>query len=201
MKDFDSLVGIWNAQKTTPKLDYKEIITQYKTSRNKLSIKITRELLAMAIAMAIIAYLALKVEFSLWTSQLGLLIIFSCGVYFITIQMINLKRIAHSNTLFDKPQDHIRFIKKFRAQRHTQHTTNYKIYSATLTLGTALYFIELAYHLGTVYVLLAGVITLFWFSIYYFYFLKKYVATENEKFEEMIADLERLDLQFRDIEE
>ncbi len=199
MKNFDSLVGIWNEQKTAPKLDYKEIITQYKTSRNKLSVKITRELFAMAITMAIIAYLALKVEFSLWTSQLGLFIIFACGIYFITVQIINLKRIANSNTLFDKPQDHIRFIKKFRAQRHTQHTANYKIYSAALTLGTALYFIELAYQLSTLYVILVGVVTLFWFAIYYFYFLKKYVAKEDEKFEEMIVDLERLDAQFRDV--
>lgn len=198
MKDFDSLVGIWNEQKTAPKLDYREIITQYKKSRNKLSIKIYRELFAMVITMAVIAYLSLKVDFTLWTSYFGLSVIFACGIYFIAIQIINLKRIANSNTLFDKPQDHIRFIKNFRAQRYTQHTINYKIYSGALTLGTGLYFIELAYQLGVLYVVTVGVATLLWFAVYYFYFLKRYIRKEDEKFEEMIADLERLDKQFRD---
>lgn len=200
MKDFDSLVGIWNGQKTAPKLDYKEIITQYKTSRNKLSTKIIIETLSMVIAMGLIIYLALNVELNLWTSYLGLTIIFACGLYFIAIQVINLKRIANSNTLFDKPQDHIAFIKKFRQQRYTQHTRNYKIYTLALTLGTALYFIEMTYDWGTLYMSTVAAITLFWFAVYYFYFLKKYINKEDQKFQEMTEDLERLDQQFRDIE-
>jgi Ca2+/Na+ antiporter len=200
MKDFDSLVGIWNEQKIAPKLDYKEIITQYKTSRNKLSVKIFRELLFMLLAMVIIVYLSFRADFSLWTSYLGLAIVFACGVYFIAIQTLNLKRIANSNTLFDKPQDHIRFIKTFRAQRHRQHTRDYKIYSATLSLGTAFYFIELAYKLGTLYVVSVAVITVAWFVIYYLFFLKNYIKKEEQNFQEMIENLERLDRQFKDVE-
>ncbi len=199
MKDFDSLVGIWNEQKTAPKLDYKEIITQYKTSRNKLSTKIFMEILSMVIAIGIIAYLSLNVELNLWTSYLGLSIIFACGLYFIVIQIVNLKRIANSNTLFDKPQDHIAFIKRFRQQRYTQHTTNYKVYTIALTLGTALYFIEMTYRLGTLYVSIVALATLIWFAVYYFYFLKKYIKKEDQKFQELVEDLERLDEQFKDI--
>lgn len=199
MKDFDSLVGIWNEQKTAPKVDYREIIAQYKTSRNKLSSKILRETLLMAVAMAVIVFLSFKVDFILWTSYLGLAIVFACGIYFIAIQIVNLKRIASSNTLFDKPQDHIRFIKKFRAQRYTQHTRNYNIYTVALTLGTALYFIEMAYKLGVLYVGIVAIATLAWFAVYYFYFLKQYIRKEDQKFQQMIEDLERLDQQFKDV--
>ncbi len=198
MKDFDSLVGIWNDQKTTPKVDYREIIVQYKTSRNKLSTKIYSETAMMAVAMVVIIYMSSKVEFNLWTSLAGLAIIVACGIYFIAIQFINLKRIADSNTLFDKPRDHISFIKKFREQRYTQHTKNYKIYTLALTLGTGLFLIEMVYKLGALYVGIIAVVTLLWFAVYCFYFLKKYIQKEDQKFEEMIGDLERLDGQFRD---
>lgn len=200
MKDFDSLVGIWNEQKTAPKLDYNEIITQYKTSRNKLSSRIFIELLAMVIAMCVIVYLAFQVDFSLWTSYLGLAIIFGCGAYFIVIQTINLKRITNSNTLFDKPQDHIAFIKKFRQQRYTQHTRNYNVYTVALSLGTGLFFIEMVYKLGSLYVTIVASVTLAWFAVYYFYFLRNYIKKEEQRFQEMIEDLERLDKQFKDID-
>ncbi len=198
MKDFDSLVSIWNEQKTTPKVDYREIITQYKSNRNKLTTKIYGEIFMMTVAVAVIIYLSLKVEFNLWTSLAGLAIIFGCGIYFIIIQIINLKRIVNSNTLFDKPQDHIRFIKKFREQRYIQHTKNYKIYTLALTFGTALFLIEMVFKLGVLYVAIVAVVTLLWFAVYYFYFLKKYIQKEEQKFEEMIGGLERLDGQFRD---
>ncbi|HEX7367927.1 MAG TPA: hypothetical protein VF273_12560 [Pelobium sp.] len=200
MKDFDSLVGIWNEQKTAPKLDYKEIITQYKKSRNKLSSKILTELLAMVIAMFVIAYLAFKIDFELWTSYFGLVTIFGCGAYFTIIQIINLKRINNSNTLFDKPQGHIAFIKKFRKQRYTQHTRNYNVYTLALSLGTGLFFIEMVYKLGSLYVIIVACATLAWFAIYYFYFLRNYIRKEDEKFQEMIDDLERLDKQFKDLD-
>ncbi|HET8829690.1 MAG TPA: hypothetical protein VFM79_10125 [Pelobium sp.] len=200
MKDFDSLVGIWNDQNTAPKLDYKEIITQYKINRNKLSTKIFIELLAMVIAIGIIAYFSLGADFNLWTSYLGIVTVIACGLYFISIQIINLKRIASSNTLFDKPQDHIAFIKKFRQQRYTQHTKDYNIYTLALSLGTTLFFIEMAYEFGTVYITIVALVTLIWFAVYYFYFLKQYIKKEDQKFQEMVEDLERLDRQFKDVE-
>jgi len=200
MKDFDSLVGIWNDQNTAPKLDYKEIITQYKINRNKLSTRIFIELLAMVIAIGIIAYFSLGADFNLWTSYLGIVTVIACGLYFISIQIINLKRIASSNTLFDKPQDHIAFIKKFRQQRYTQHTKDYNIYTLALSLGTTLFFIEMAYEFGTVYITIVALVTLIWFAVYYFYFLKQYIKKEDQKFQEMVEDLERLDRQFKDVE-
>ncbi len=200
MKDFDSLVGIWNEQKTTPILDYKEIIVQYKASRNKLSIKLLYEVLAMLGALTMIAYITLTIDFDFWTTYLGLAIVIACCLYFITIQIVNLKKIANSNTLFDKPQDHIKFIQQFRASRHIQHTRNYKIYTLALSGGLMLYFIEFFYKLSPWVMIAVLVATTVWFLLYYFYFLKLYVKKEEQKFKDMISNLERLDAQFKDID-
>ncbi|OAQ39848.1 hypothetical protein A5893_09770 [Pedobacter psychrophilus] len=198
MKDFDSLVGIWNEQKTAPQIDYKEVINQYKKSREKLSLKFFQEILLMLPAIFIVIYLWINISFSFWTSYLGLSIVAGCCIYFIVIQLINIKNIVNSNTLFDKPQDHIQFLQKFRKSRYIQHTRNYKIYSIALGLGISLYFIEFFYSLNIWIMLGIVTATIAWFVICYMYLMKIYINKEEKRFTEMIENLERLSNQFKD---
>ncbi|MBK0382619.1 hypothetical protein I5M32_06550 [Pedobacter sp. SD-b] len=198
MKDFDSLVGIWNEQKTAPQVDHQKIIDQYKKSREKLSLKFWKEILLMLPAFLIVVYLWFTFSFDFWTSYLGLIMVAACSIYFIVVQIINLKNIADSNTLFDKPKDHIQFIQKFRKSRYIQHTRNYKIYTLFLGLGISIYFIEFFYTLNVW--LMIGVVgaTIAWFAVCYLYLMKIYINKEEKKFTEMIDDLERLNNQFKD---
>ncbi|MBC7654919.1 MAG: hypothetical protein H7098_10660 [Oligoflexus sp.] len=198
MKDFDSLVGIWNEQKTAPQIDYKEVINQYKKSREKLSLKFFQEILLMLPAVFIIIYLWFTISFSFWTSYLGLSIVAGCCIYFIVIQLINIKNIVSSNTLFDKPKDHIQFLQKFRKSRYIQHTRNYKIYTIALGLGISLYFIEFFYSLNIWIMLGIVAATIAWFVICYIYLMKIYINKEEKRFTDMIENLERLNNQFKD---
>lgn len=199
MKDFDSLVGIWNEQKTAPKLDYKEIITQYKTSRRKLTLKLVREVLVMVVVLLAITYVGFASDFDLWTSYTGLVLIMLCCIYFVVMQLINIKNIANSNTLFDQPKDHVQFLKRFRKARHIQHTRNYKVYTFFLSVGLVLYFIEPFYKLNFVLTVAVFSATVIWFILSYFYFIKQYMKKEDQKFQEMVDNLERLNEQFKDV--
>ena len=201
MKDFDSLVGIWNEQKTAPVVNYKEVISHYKSSRDKLSLKFLKEILIMIPAVLAIIYLWFTINFDFWTSYLGLGLVVSCCSYFIVMQLINMRDIASSNTLFDKPQDHIQFIRRFRKARHLQHTRNYKIYTLVLGFGLSLYFIEFFYVLNLWLMITVVLGTIAWFIICYLYLMKMYVQKEEKRFNEMLEDLERLNEQFKDEEE
>lgn len=198
MKDFDSLVGIWNEQKTVPVIDYKEVISHYKESRGKLRSKFTIEIIAMLAALSVVTYVFFTTEFQFWTSYIGLFIVQLCCLYFIVMQIMNINSIATSNTLFDKPQDHIQFLQKFRRSRYIQHTRNYKVYTLVLGLGLSLYFVEFFYRLNLA--LMIGVVsaTLSWFIICYVYLMKIYIRKEEKRFNEMLEDLERLNEQFKD---
>ena len=200
MKDFDSLVGIWNEQKTAPILDYKEVISKYKINRSSLSIKFLIETFIMFAAFIFIAFIVFKTDFQFWTSYLGLIIIEACCVWFIVIQIINMRNIASSNTLFDKPQDHIQFIQKFRKSRYLQNTRNYKFFTIALVAGFSLYFIEFSYQLNLITMLIFNTIIIAWVLVCYFYFKKIYIRKEEKRFKEMLADLERLNEQFKDEE-
>jgi hypothetical protein len=200
MKNFDSLVGIWNEQKTAPVIDYKEIINSYKSKREKLTLKFLREILMMLPALVLVIYLFFAVDFNFWTSYVGLFIAASCCLYFIVTQLLNIKNVSDSNTLFDQPKDHILFIQNFKKTRHTQHTRNYKIYTLVLGFGSALYFIEFFYMLNVWLMVLVVTATIAWFVVCYIYLNKMYLAKEEKRFNEMISDLERLNEQFKDVE-
>jgi hypothetical protein len=200
MKDFDSLVNIWNEQKTAPVINYKEVISNYKASRGKLSVKFLKEILIMLPALVMVIYLWMTTNFDFWTSYLGLSIVAACCVYFIVMQIINIKNIINSNTLFDKPQDHIQFLQKFRKSRYIQHTRNYTIYTLALGLGLSLYFIEFFYLLNLWLMITVVASTLVWFIICYIYLMKVYIRKEEEKLNDMLTDLERLNEQFKDVE-
>ena len=90
MKDFDSLVGIWNEQKTAPVIDYKEVISHYKESRGKLRSKFTIEIIAMMLALGVVTYVLFTTDFQFWTSYIGLVIVQLCCLYFIIMQIINI---------------------------------------------------------------------------------------------------------------
>ncbi|MDA9554906.1 hypothetical protein N9R54_01600 [Pelobium sp.] len=198
MKDFDSLVGIWNEQKTTPNIDYKEVINHYKATRSKLSFKFLLEILAMLCAFTMVIYIGFATAFDFWTSYIGLALVAFCCIYFIVMQIINVRSIANSNTLFDKPQDHIQFLKSFKKSRYIQNTRNYKIYTFVLSLGLGLYFIEFFYKLNLALMMTVVGATLLWFIVCYFYLMKIYIKKEEKRFNEMLSDLERLDQQFKD---
>ena len=199
MKDFDSLINIWNEQKTQPLIDYKEVIVQYKTGRKVLSTKLLIEILIMFAALGLLSYTYLTSDFQLWTTNLGMIVIAACFIYFIVMQISNIQSISKSNTLFDLPQDHIRFIQQFRKTRHTQHTRDFKIYIFAISFGLALCFIEFFYRLNLAVMISLTALTFIWFAICYFYLMKIYIKKEELKFEEMLKDLERLDAQFKDV--
>ena len=100
MKDFDALVDIWKEQKTAPLADYKQIIAQYKAGRKKLTSKLFGEISIMTIALMAITYILFKVDFDLWTSYLGIGLVALCCLYFVMMQVVNIKNISDSNTAF-----------------------------------------------------------------------------------------------------
>ncbi len=196
MKDFNSLVGIWNEQKTSPVIDYKEVIYHYKKSRNKFSLKIWVEVSAMLAVLIFINYIWFTQPYELLTTHLALLIFNICCIYFVFIQFKNIRTIGSSNTLFDKPKDHINFIKEFRKQRHLQHTRNYKFYTIFMSVAFILLFVEFFQKINLTVMIALVAFTIAWFAVCYWYLMKVYIKKEEQNFNEMLKDMERLNDQF-----
>ncbi len=196
MKDFDSILNIWNEQAdNTPKVDYKELISRYKKSRNKFSAKIWIELIWMVLAAFTIGYLWATLSFNTWTTHIAMFIFELCCFYYIYTQIKNLKTL-NNNSLLETPEKHIAYIEGFRKERFQQNTRNYYIYTLALALALGLYFIEFFNHVNTITLVLAVAFSITWFALCTFLIRVVYIRKEEKRFNELIAELERLKKQF-----
>ncbi len=196
MKDFESLVDIWQAQKTAPDLDYKTILSKNKKSKDKLKLKISLGLLIMIFGLGIIIYLWLKTPFNYITTHLGLIIFLLCGLYYITRQIKNISILSNDSYL-KTPKEHIEFIQTFRKMRMKENTQNFLFYTIVMTIGFSLYFIEFFTQVNKAVVYISIGFTILWIALCYFYFQKIYIKKEEKLFAEMIENLDKLKNQFQ----
>lgn len=197
MKDFDSLLNIWNEQKNSPALDYKEVLSRFKRSRNKFSLKIWIELSFMTLVSLFILYVWLNMKFNFITTHISLLILLSCSVIYIYQQIKNLKALTN-DSLLETPEKHIAFIESFRKDRYKQNTSYYYLCILAVGVALSLYFIEYFEHVNTITLVSSIVFTMIWFAVCTFLIRKVYMKKEEKRFKEMLEDLERLKKQFSD---
>ncbi len=191
MKDFDSLINIWNDQQSAPKVDYKTVIDNYKKQQNAFSRKIWIELIFISLAMLVISFIWLDMSFSLWTTHISFLIIGLCCVFYFVNQISNLKTLSNGS-LFETPDKHIEHIKNFRQSRYTQNTRNYYIYAAGLGIAILLYFIELLNYIDKSVAIPVLLFVVVWFALTSFVIRKIYIKKEEKSFKEMLEELKRL---------
>ncbi len=196
MKDFDALKAIWHSQIVLPKVSYEEVLGKVRKTKNTFANKLLLELLGMGLAIPALVYVWASNPFKMWTTHLAMLIMIACCIYYLYVQIRDYRRI-NDESLLNKPEDYITFLKKYKSERYLLNTRKYKIYTAFLTIGFALYFIEIAF-LASVWVTVFGMLfTLSWILFCYFFLMKRYIRKEESKLEDMINNLQRLEDQFK----
>jgi len=197
MKDFDSLLNLWNEQKTSPALDYKEVLSRFKKSRNQFTTKIWVELSCMILAGIFLIYIWFNMHFSFWTTHVSLLMFVVCCLVYIYTQISNLRTLAN-DSLMETPEKYILHIENFRKSRYKQNTRSYYFYTLSMGIALGFYFIEFFSHVNTFVLISSIAFSLVWFAICTFFFRKLYMKKEEKRFNEMLAELERLKKQFTD---
>ncbi|TAF47110.1 MAG: hypothetical protein EAZ51_07070 [Sphingobacteriales bacterium] len=195
MKNFDSLVDIWQAQNSKPDIDYKTVITQVNKSKNKLILKLFWGLIAMAIALVTILFLWLKTPFSYTTTHISLLVFVICCVYYMVLQIKNLTLLSKNN-LTETPKFYIEKIQKFKQLRYKENTRNYFFYTLAIGVGFILYFIEFFSQVNAWVIAVSLMFIILWFLGSYMYILKIYRKREEKAINQMLQDLERIKNQF-----
>lgn len=200
MKDFEALKSIWLNQAALPKVSHEDVLKKVRKTRKGLARRLLFEIIAMAIASAILIYVWINSPFKMWTTHLAMIIFLMCCTYYIIALISNYRRIGYDN-LLDKPGDYILQLKKYKHDRYIFNTRKYLIYSIFFTAGFILYFIEIAF-LASLWVTITGIVfTFLWIALCYFVLMRIYIRKEENKLEDMIENLERLQKQFEDTEE
>jgi FtsH-binding integral membrane protein len=199
MKDFDSLLNIWNEQKMSPALDYKEVLLRFKKSRNKFTAKIWLELIWMVLAALVLIYIWFNMNFFFWTTHVSLLMFVACCMVYIYTQIVNLRTLGN-DSFMETPEKHILHIENFRKSRYKQNTRIYYFYTLAMGIALGFYFIEFFNHVSTLVLVSSITFSVVWFAICTFFIRKLYMKKEEKRFNEMLTELERLKKQFTEFQ-
>ena len=196
MKDFEALKDIWHNQVALPKVSHEDVLKKVRKTKNGFANKLLVELLGMCMAIAMLSYVWISSPFKMWTTHLAMIILVSCCLYYLYIQIRDYNRIKDESLLLSKPEEYIAYLKKYKNDRYILNTRKYKVYTAFLSLGFLFYFIEIAF-LASVWVTVIGIVfTAAWILFCYTILMRRYIRKEEAKLGDMIGNLERLQKQF-----
>lgn len=200
MKDFEALKSIWHDQVALPKVSHEDVLKKVRKTRNSLARRLLIEMIGMGLASFVLALVWIESSFKMWTTHLAMIIFFVCCLYYIISLIGNYRRIGY-NSLLDKPEDYILYLKKYKHDRYIFNTRKYRVYSVFITAGFILYFIEIAF-ITSFWLTVTGIIfTFLWIGFCYFVLMRIYIKKEESKLEYMIRNLERLLKQFEDTDQ
>ena len=200
MKDFEALKNIWHNQVALPKVSHEDVLKKVRKTKNGFANKLLIELAGMTLAIAMLTYVWISSPFKMWTTHLAMVILISCCLYYLYVQIRDYNRIKDESLLLNKPEEYIEYLKTYKNDRYLLNTRKYKVYTLFLSLGFLFYFIEIAF-LASVWITLTGiVITAGWILFCYFVLMRRYIRKEEAKLEDMIQNLERLQNQFKSTE-
>ena len=200
MKDFEALKNIWHNQVALPKVSHEDVLKRIRKNKNGFANKLLVELIGMSSAIGLLIFVWVTSPFKMWTTHLGMLILIICCLYYLYVQIRDYNLIKDESLLLSKPEEYIEYLKKYKHARYLLNTRKYRIYTFFLSIGLALYFIEIAFLASVWITVLAISFTVAWILFCYLILMKDYIRKEESKLGDMIENLGRLQKQFEDQE-
>jgi hypothetical protein len=199
MKGFDEIQQLWQGQRPEPNVSFETILKRIQGSKAALAKKLFWQSIAVGVAVVLLLWMCFTVDFSTWTTYLALAMLGGCVCYYFLNQLRDYRDIKNSEHLLSKPEDYIQYLKTFQQKRNRFNTRNYAVYEICVAVAFGLYGIEMYFVLPFWTFVGAIAFMVFWFLICHYIFMKQYIRNENARIEEMIANLERIKSQFRDV--
>ncbi|MBC8052495.1 MAG: hypothetical protein H7Y13_05485 [Sphingobacteriaceae bacterium] len=195
MKDFDALKDIWHGQLAAPKVSYHDILKGIRKSRSSFANKLLFETIAMLAAMVLFALIWINSPSMMWTTHLSLLIFLLCCLYYLFAQIGDYRSISNSEHLLKQPEEYISYLKQYRKDRYIFNTRKYSVYTIFIGIAFGLYFIEIYFSSPLWQTIAGGIATVAWFAVCW-YLMRIYINKEQDKLDDLISKLERLEKQF-----
>ncbi|HWK56007.1 MAG TPA: hypothetical protein VNQ80_01640 [Parapedobacter sp.] len=198
MKGFEEIQQLWHGQDPDPNVSFDTVLKRIKNSRSAFAKKLFWQSISTAVAVAILLWMCLTVDFSTWTTYLAIAIMVACICYYFVSQLNDYRALSRSHDLLSKPQDYIQYLKTFQQKRNRFNTRNYAVYEVCIAVAFALYGVEMYFALPLWTFIGLVVFVIFWFVICHVVFMKQYIRNENTRIAEMIDNLERIKGQFNE---
>jgi membrane protein YdbS with pleckstrin-like domain len=196
MRDFEALKNIWCNQVVLPKVSHDDVLKKVGETKKAYANKLLLEVLTMGIAIALLIILWLFLPARMWTTHAATIIMIVSCLYYLVYQIRDFTKINSTNSLIEKPEEYISYLKNYKQSRYNLNTKKYKVYALSLGIAFMLYFVEIAFTASVVITIIGAVATAAWFAFCYFVLMRNYIRKEESKIQNMIENLERLQKQF-----
>jgi predicted PurR-regulated permease PerM len=195
MKDFDHLMTVWQNQPVKEQLSVDEALKQVKKGMGSLSRKLMWGIVAMIVAIVNAFVILFFMVFQSWVTYVGILIMLVPMVIYV-VMMLRDYRLIHRRDVTVNPTDYLQSLKEYKKNRAVLYGKLYYSYIILLSVGLALYFLEVLNDATLLGKIIVYSLTTIWFLICTFYLKERIVKNEEEKINLIVERLERLKDQF-----
>lgn len=199
MQEFDHIEALWAKHTVDVKISADEMLKQAKKEVNGMRTKSLLNIVGMLISFFAVAALWLFFDFQSWTTHAGIsVVIIAVGVY--TVILYNNYRIISKSDFTVNPNEFIEKLKLYQINRISLYNRLYWFYAIALSVGMALYFIEILGHLDTWIQILAVVFSFGWIIFCSTLVRKAIIKKDKERIALLIEKFERISGQFQEHE-
>jgi membrane protein YdbS with pleckstrin-like domain len=195
MKDFDHLMSVWQGQPKQDQLSVDEVLKQVKKGIRGITTQLYWGIVAMAAMLALTFFILFFFVFQSLLTYVGIIIMLATMLSY-AIMIIRNYRILNKRDATLNPADYLQDLKEYQKNRAKIAGWFYYIFVMLISVGLALYFVEVLRTATIYYKAAVYSLTIIWFLFLTLYYKKRIFKSEEEKLNLMIERLERLQGQF-----
>lgn len=196
MHNFDEIEKLWNSHSVDTKISSDEMLVQVKKDVAILKGKSIGNIFLTLGASAALLLLWFYIDFTSFSTNIGLgVVIFSMLVYAGFLYRDH--RLINSTDFTLYPAQYLQQLKKYQISRFNLYNYLYWFYAIGLSLGIALYFLEILQFFSVEWRWVAVLVTLAWIVFCSTFVRRVVIKREKERIDLLIEKFERLSNQFK----
>jgi uncharacterized membrane protein len=197
MQEFEHIQSLWDTHQVELKISSEEMLAQAKKEVNGIRTKSLLNISGMILSFLAIASIWLFYDVQSWTTHAGLTVIISAVAVYTFILYQSHKLIAKTDFTLH-PKVFLDNLKAYQYNRFRLYNRLYWIYASALSVGCALFFVEVLGQYEPLIRVLIIVLTFGWLLFCSYVLRKGAMKRERERIALLIEKFERLSVQFKE---
>ena len=192
MDNFKNLQDSWKKQDSSNLPDMEAIQSNVKSLRNKLVRRNVMAMVALIVTIAVMLVILFRIDFEFVSTKIALVgVIFTISGAIVFLIKLN-NQMYKADKLLNSSKSYLQELKKFKTEQSSLQKKGIAAYFILLTGFMALYFYEV-YQMNKWIGITAYVFTGLWILFVWFVMRPRQIAKNEQRINEMISEVERIE--------
>lgn len=195
MKDFDHIMSVWQEQPKKDQLSVDDVLKQVNKGLSGISNKLLWGIVTMISSFVGLLAVMLFFVFTSWLTYIGIVILLITLLLY-SLVMLRDYRLLSKQDITTNPAEYLQSLKEYQKSRAELYGWLFYLYVILLSAGLVLYLYEVLQNSSTTFKVIVYGGSALWFTYCTFYLKNRFVKNEQNKINELIDRLVRLQSQF-----